>query len=66
MDSLLLSILHSFLLICARRALTLELEGLRHVELEGLRHVEIEQILLVHHVSAEVETDVHTGLNFNT
>lgn len=65
MDSLLLSILHSFLLICARRALTLELEGLRHVELEGLRHVEIEQILLVHHVSAEVKAYIHTGLNFN-
>ena len=66
MDSLLLSILHSFLLICARRTLTLELEGLRHVELEGLRHVEIEQILLVHHVSSQVETNVHAGLDFNT
>ena len=42
MNSLLLSILHSFLLICARRALTLELEGLCHVELEGLCHVELE------------------------
>ena len=33
---------------------------------KGFCHVEVEQILLVHHVSAEIKAYIHAGLNFDT
>ena len=32
---------------------------------ERLRHIKVEQILLIHHISTEVETYIHPGLYLN-
>ena len=36
------------------------------LRLEGFCHIEVEQILFIHHITADVEADVHTGLHFDT